>query len=78
MSPLFLIAYGIALFAPIILFVAILNNANERSPFAVFAVCIALFGIAGAITGPAADKLKWVIWSAIVGVLEAVFLVFLV
>lgn len=75
------LCYAVGLIFPVVLFVGILNNANETQPFLVFVVCIVLMTLAGVFATPGkveGEKLKWVVWSAIVGVIEACALVFMV
>ena len=76
MKPINFVYYAIALIFPVVLFVGILHNANERNPIAVYALCIALFGIAGWLSGPPNGKGTWALWSIFVGAIEATILVF--
>lgn len=77
--------YAIALIFPIILFTVILNNANETQHASVYVVCIALYigaamlSVPGKIVegGETGGKLKWVLWSAVVGVAEALALIYM-
>lgn len=78
--------YATAFFAPIIGFVWIGQNANERNPFLVWVVCILLFAGAGllslpgklAVKGKTGGKIKWLACSIFVGILEAIGLIYAV
>lgn len=74
--------YAIAMFLPIIYFTALTDNTNETKPWLVFIVCPVLYGVAGWLAVPGdrkdTEKMKWVIWSVIVGIVEAAALVFMV
>lgn len=81
MKPINLLYYGIALIAPILIFVVWGNNLNERQPILVYVVCWLLFVLAGNFSVPGdyttPSKVKWILWSSFVGIVEATLLVFL-
>lgn len=72
--------YAIALIGPVVLFVWLLPLGNEKYPAAVFATCIGLMFLAGYMSSRGGGKnvWKWIAWSVVIGVLEAVLLVFAV
>jgi hypothetical protein len=81
MKPIFILWYAIALTFPPLLFTQFMNNYNEGHPVQVFALCIALFGIAGLLSSaglPTKKKLKWIGWSVLVGAVEAYLISFVV
>lgn len=71
--------FAVAMLAPIILFVGVLDNANERFPMLVYLLCVILFATAGYLSS-CTDKPKtqkqWVAWSIVAGLFEATLLVF--
>jgi hypothetical protein len=77
-----LIWYALALIGNVVGWVAIGHNANERYPFWVFVTCILSMTLAGYLTVYKAkeggDWIKWIVWSALVGIVEATALVFMV
>lgn len=77
MKPIFILYYAIALFLPLVLFLEVWNNLNERSPFLVFVIVLPLWlGAALLSSRPGGDRIKWIGWSLFIGVLEAVGLAF--
>lgn len=73
--------YALALIGNVVGWVLIGDNANERYPFWVFVTCILSFFIAGNISVQgklAGEKLQWVAWSVLVGIVEACLLCFAV
>lgn len=65
----------VALILPVVFFVEIADNLNERAPVLPFIVCPLLCAAAGWLT---AKNLFWVITGAAIGLAEAAALVFLV
>jgi len=72
--------YILGLIGPVILFVGIIPLGNEKYPWAVFPVCIGLMALAGYMSsrGGGSKVYKWIGWSVLFGVIEALALVFLV
>lgn len=67
--------WALALILPIIFFIGIGDNLNERQPVLPFIACPLLFAGAAWLT---AKNLKWVAWATVVGLVEAAALVFMV
>lgn len=78
MSPIFLVYFGIAMFLPIILFVVLLKNANEKRNMRIFVyvTTVVLYGIAGYLSS--GGSWGWVGWACLVGAVEATALCFMV
>jgi cell division protein FtsW (lipid II flippase) len=77
MKPIFLLYYAVAAFLPLILFLEVFDNLNERQPLLVFVVTLPLWFVAGVLSSaPGADRWKWVGWSLLFGVIEACLLAF--
>jgi hypothetical protein len=70
-----MLIWGFALIFPVLLFIVIGDNLNERQPVLPFIVCPLLFAGAAWLT---AKNLKWVAWAFIAGLAEAALLVFAV
>lgn len=70
-----MLIWGFALIFPILLFIVIGDNLNERQPVLPFVVCPVLFAGAAWLTS---KNWKWVAWGAVVGLAEAALLVFAV
>ena len=68
-----MLIWGFALIFPVLLFIVIGENLNERQPVLPFIVCPLLFAGAAWLT---AKNLKWVALGAVVGLVEAALLVF--
>jgi hypothetical protein len=71
-----IIVWALALFLPILIFILIGNNLNERQPLLPFIVCPLLLILAARFTNKL--NLSLLAWSAIVGLVYAVILVFAV
>lgn len=72
--------YVFAMFFPILFFVVLTGNSNERYPGAVWILCIMLMGCAGVFSSkgfPWKSRAKWIILSALGGAAEAAGLIYL-
>jgi hypothetical protein len=80
MKPISVLYYAIAMFFPLILFIGILENANEKGWLAPALTCGVLWAGAGLLAvpgklkvdGDTGGKIKWVGLSALFGVIEGV------
>lgn len=70
-----LFIWALALILPIVFFIGIGDNLNERQPVLPFIACPLLCAGAAWLT---AKNLSWVAWGAFIGLVEAAALVFLV
>lgn len=71
------IYYIIALILPVVLFVGLLENYNERQPIVVWVVTLILFAGAGYLSSKDRDKksaMQWIGWSVFIGVVESLLL----
>ena len=79
MKPINLLYYAVALFLPIIIAVGITDNTNETHPIFYWIGIPLLFFIAASLSVRDLPKTKgpkqWIIWSTIVGVIEAAILI---
>lgn len=84
MKSISVLYYAVALFLPILLFVVITDNTNETHPALVWIICPVLLGFAGYLSSIGqlvvgnviTHRLKWVVWSAIIGLVEAALLIY--
>lgn len=78
MKPISILYYAIALFLPLVLFLEVWDNLNEKRPLLVFVIVLPLWlGAALGSSEPGKDRIKWIGWSLFIGTLEAVGLAFL-
>jgi hypothetical protein len=74
MKPTNIIVYAIAFFLPLVWFLELTGNSNERHPAQPFILCIVLFAGAGIIASKGfvfKARAKWFIASVLVGIVEA-------
>jgi len=80
MKPFNVFIYLVAFLFPLIFFLVITNNLNERKPWLVFLLCIPLFAIAGLLTSTnkfGKARWQWIATSLLIGLAEALGLVIL-
>jgi hypothetical protein len=65
--------WAVALFAPLVFFLELAGNLNERMQWLPFVICIPLCIVAAKLTS--GNKSFWV-WGGIIGLAEAVLLAF--
>lgn len=79
MKAISILWYAIALFAPILYFTVLTSNTNETNHPLVYVVCLILFAGAGWLSSagfPNKTRFKWTGWSVIVGLAEALLLIY--
>lgn len=74
-GPIALLYFFLALGLPLLIFLELGNNLNERKPWLPFLVCIPLCLLAGLLT---TNNKKWIVLAGLIGLAEALALVLLV
>lgn len=80
MKPIIILWYAIALFTPIIYFTVLTNNTNETNHPLVYVICLVLFAGAGWLSSKGfviKARYKWTGWSVLMGLAEALMLIYL-
>lgn len=72
-----ILVWAVAFFLPLILFLEVLDNINERKPYLVFLLILPIWAGAAMISSkPGADRKKWLGWSMLLAVIYSCMLAF--